>query len=158
MTDLTPGERFTQTGDFDQAEPHTPHIWRTLGWTRVAWEPGRSSVAWDAQLEYSFPTANGPVLQGGLVTAIIDAAMAGAVWTVLDLDQTFLTADLRIEFLRPTTPGPLRADGAIVRRTRKVVFCSGELYDADGRLLAAGRCTQIVLADAPRPAPPGLRP
>lgn len=41
-------------------------------------------------------------MQGGLVTAVLDAAMGNACWTALDHDQVFLTADLKVEFLRPT--------------------------------------------------------
>jgi uncharacterized protein (TIGR00369 family) len=84
-------------------------------------------------------------VQGGLVTALLDAAMGGACWSVLDADQAFLTADLRVEFLRPTRPGQLTSTGTVVRRTRRVVFCAAELFDADGTLLATSRCTQVVL-------------
>jgi uncharacterized protein (TIGR00369 family) len=77
------------------------------------------------------------VIQGGLVTALLDAAMGGACWTVLNHDQAFLTADLRVEFLRMTTPGLLSATGWVVRRTRRVVFCAADLQDVAGRLLAS---------------------
>jgi acyl-coenzyme A thioesterase PaaI-like protein len=44
-----------------------------------------------------------------LVTALLDAGMGGACWTVLDRDQAFLTADLRVEFLRSAYIGTLIA-------------------------------------------------
>jgi uncharacterized protein (TIGR00369 family) len=88
------------------------------------------------------------VVQGGLVTALLDAAMGGACWTVLDHDQVFLTADLRVEFLRVSQPGLLRATGSVVRRTRRVVFCAAEMFSADDRLLATSRCTQVILPNA----------
>jgi uncharacterized protein (TIGR00369 family) len=121
------------------------HIWTTLGYERLAWSFGSTTIGWDAPQDYCFPSAGGPVVQGGLVTALLDAAMGGACWSVLDADQAFLTADLRVEFLRPTRPGPLTSTGTVVRRTRRVVFCSAELFDADGTLLATSRCTQVVL-------------
>jgi uncharacterized protein (TIGR00369 family) len=80
-----------------------------------------------------------------LVTALLDAGMGGACWTVLDRDQAFLTADLRVEFLRSAHIGTLTARGWVVRRTRRVVFCAGELRNADGTVLASSRCTQVVL-------------
>jgi uncharacterized protein (TIGR00369 family) len=135
---------------FDDTLRSGTHLWTTLGYRRVSWGEGSSQVAWDATPEYGFPTSSGPVIQGGLVTAILDAAMGGAAWTVLSADQAFLTADLRVEFLRATRPGTITATGSVVRRTRKVVFCEGRLEDADGLLLAASRCTQVVLpADGP---------
>ncbi len=138
-----------------------PHLWTTLGYRRLSWEPGSTTIAWDATAEYGFPTAGGQVIQGGLVTALLDAAMGGACWSVLDDDQAFLTADLRVEFLRSTRVGTVSATGTVVRRTRRVVFCSAEMHDADGLLLATSRCTQVVLpADASggRAVPPGAEP
>jgi uncharacterized protein (TIGR00369 family) len=125
-----------------------PHIWTTLGYERLGWGHGTTTIGWDAPVDYCFPSAGGPVVQGGLVTALLDGAMGGACWSVLDAEQAFLTADLRVEFLRPTRPGKLSATGTVVRRTRRVVFCAAELFDADGLLLATSRCTQVVLPAA----------
>jgi acyl-coenzyme A thioesterase PaaI-like protein len=50
-----------------------------------------------------------------------------------------------VEFLRTCRPGTVRAVGEVVRRTRRVVFCAAQLYDADGVVLATARCTQVVL-------------
>lgn len=130
------------------SQPEAPagaHIWNTLGYQRLSWGEGTTTIGWDAPQDYCFPSAGGPVVQGGLVTALLDAAMGGACWSVLDADQAFLTADLRVEFLRPTRPGQLTSTGTVVRRTRRVVFCAADLFDADGVLLATSRCTQVVL-------------
>lgn len=137
-----PDARFQR---FDDELRSGTHLWTTLGYRRLGWGAGTTSIAWDATPEYGFPTASGPVIQGGLVTALLDAAMGGACWTVLDADQAFLTADLRVEFLRSTRPGTVTATGTVVRRTRRVVFCEAQLFDADETLLAASRCTQVVL-------------
>jgi uncharacterized protein (TIGR00369 family) len=145
---ISPGERFDDPRAWEAGEVDGPHIWRTLAYRRTDWQPGSTSIEWTATPEYCFPTAEGPVVQGGLVTALLDAAMGGACWTVLDHDQVFLTADLRVEFLRVSRPGLLSATGSVVRRTRRVVFCAAEMCDADGRLLATSRCTQVVLPDA----------
>jgi hypothetical protein len=32
-----------------------------------------------------------------------------------------------------------------VRRTSRIVFCAGELFDLDGGTLAESRCTQVLL-------------
>ena len=135
----------TRLSRFDDTLRSGTHLWTTLGYRRVSWGDGSSAVAWDATPAYGFPTSSGTVIQGGLVTAVLDAAMGGACWTVLEADQAFLTADLRVEFLRSTRPGTLTATGTVVRRTRRVVFCEAQLHDADGLLLAASRCTQVVL-------------
>jgi uncharacterized protein (TIGR00369 family) len=141
------GERFADTDAWDKDRIKAPHLWHTLGYRRLSWEPGATSIAWDATADYCFPTSGGPIVQGGLVTALLDAAMGGACWTVLDRDQAFLTADLRVEFLRSAQVGTISAHGWVVRRTRRVVFCAAELHrgESKGELLASSRCTQVVL-------------
>lgn len=141
--------------------PSGPHLWNTLGYRRLDWGQGSTTVEWDATAEYGFPTKGGHVIQGGLVTALLDAAMGGACWSVIDADKAFLTVDLRVEFLRTTRVGTVRAVGTVVRRTRRVVFCEAQLFDADGAVLAVSRCTQVVLpadASAGRAVPAGVSP
>ena len=131
-------------------ESTEPHLWQTLGYRRVAHGHGTATIAWDATPAYGFPTAAGYRVHGGMVTAVLDTAMGGATWTVLDADEVFLTADLRVEFHRAVPMGELTAVGTVEKRTKRVAFCSAQLLDGDGRVLAASRCTQVVLpADGP---------
>ena len=124
-----------------------PHVWLTLGYRAVRQGDGESVIEWDAGAEYCFPAPSGPIVHGGLVSTILDTAMGGACWSLLADDESFLTADLRVEFMRSARPGTLRAEGRVVQRNRRVAFCAGELYDADGALLASARCTQIIRRD-----------
>jgi uncharacterized protein (TIGR00369 family) len=139
------GERLADVTSFAQRAGAGENLWSTLGYRRADWGPGTSTVEWDATAAYGFHTPGGAVIQGGLVTAILDSAMGGACWTTLDNDEVFLTADLRVEFFRPTRPGLLRAVGTVERRTSRVVFCAASLYDTDGLVTAASRCTQVIL-------------
>jgi uncharacterized protein (TIGR00369 family) len=122
----------------------SPHIWLTLGYRSVEQGGGRSVIEWDATPEYCFSSPGGPIVHGGMVTTLLDTAMGGACWTVLEEHESFLTADLRVEFMRASTPGTLRAVGVVVQRNRRVAFCSAELFDEVGTLLASSRCTQII--------------
>jgi uncharacterized protein (TIGR00369 family) len=132
---------------WEDLRPDGPHVWRTLGYRRTATERGRVEIEWDAGEEYTFPDGNGgSIVHGGLVATLLDTAMGGACATVLEDGESFLTADLRVEFLRAGRPGQMRAEGQVVRKTRRVVFCSAELYDAEGVHLASARCTQVLRA------------
>src|SRR5690349_7827294 len=104
---------------------------------------GRAVIEWDAPPEYCFHAPTGPIVHGGMVAALLDTAMGGACWTLMAEDEDFLTADLRTEFHRSARPGTLRAEGRVVQRNRRVVFCAAELFQ-DGELVASARCTQIV--------------
>ena len=65
-----------------------------------------------------------------MVTTLLDTAMGGACWSTLEEDESFLTADLRVEFMRSARPGTLLAEGRVVQRNRRVAFCSADLFDA----------------------------
>jgi uncharacterized protein (TIGR00369 family) len=80
-----------------------------------------------------------------MVTALLDTAMGNACWSLMNLNEVFLTADLRTEFYRPTIPGRITATGWVNHKTRRVTFAAAEIHDADGRLLAAGRATNITI-------------
>jgi uncharacterized protein (TIGR00369 family) len=67
---------------------------------------------------------------------------------VLGDGETFLRADLHAEFFRPTRPGKLRAEGRVVQRTKRMVFCAADLTDAEGAHLASARCTQVLRSEA----------
>jgi uncharacterized protein (TIGR00369 family) len=138
-----PGERFYDAET--PADRDGPNTWKTLGYTRVVWEPGHQVIEWKATEEYGFPTQMGYIVHGGLVSTVLDTAMGGACWSLLDNDQAFLTADLHIEFIRSARPGVLRADGRVVHRASRVVFCEAQLFDPEDSLLARGRCTQVLL-------------
>src|SRR5919198_2786055 len=144
MKTFEPGSHFYDRARWEDRRPEGPHLWRTLGFRRVVWEPGRQVVEWDASEDYSFHTKAGPIVQGGMVTTLLDTAMGGACWTLLNENETFLTADLRVEYFLSARPGLLRGEGHVVRKARRVIFCAADLYQ-DDVLLAGARCTQILL-------------
>jgi len=127
-----------------EERPPAPHIWVTLGYRAVEHGDGRIVMEWDATPDFCFHGPSGPIVHGGMVATLLDTAMGGACWSLMAEDEDFLTADLRVEFMRSARPGTLRAEGTVIQRSRRVVFCAAELFDPDGALLAAARCTQIV--------------
>ena len=124
-----------------------PHIWLTLGYRSVSQGDGLAAIEWDATPEFCFHAPSGPIVHGGMVTTLLDTAMGGACWSTLEEDESFLTADLRVEFMRSARPGPLLAEGRVVQRNRRVAFCSADLFDQERNLLATSRCTQILRRD-----------
>ncbi|HYI46505.1 MAG TPA: PaaI family thioesterase [Actinomycetota bacterium] len=145
MNKFKPGDHFHDLEKWEERRPEGPHIWRTLGYNRTLWEPGRQVIEWKATEDYSFPIMSGHIVHGGMVSTILDTAMGGACWTLLNNDEAFLTSNLNVEFFRATRPGLLRAEGRVVSRTKRAIFCAADLFDEDGKHTAGARCTQIVL-------------
>ncbi len=154
MSDFEPGENYFEAERWEDRHPEGPHIWRTLGYERTVWEPGRQVIEWKATEDYGFPSMSGHIIHGGMVATVLDTAMGGATWSLLNRDEAFLTSNLNVEFHRATRPGLLRAEGHVVSRSKRAIFCTAELHDEQNRHLASARCTQIVLpSDGPAGRP-----
>jgi uncharacterized protein (TIGR00369 family) len=134
----------TQPHPWDAAAPEGRHIWRTLGYRFVESADGRTTIEWDAQTDYTFPNAGFTIVHGGMVTTLLDTAMGHVCLAHIGPDETFLTADLQVEFYRAAKPGLLRAEAEVRHQSRRTMFCAASLYDPEGTLLASARCTQIV--------------
>lgn len=92
---------------------------------------------------------SGNVIQGGFLTAMLDAAMAHAVMVASEMTLTPPTLELKISFLKPGLPGPHRAVGRVVRMGKSVGFLEGELYNVDDELIAKSSATARLVPAAP---------
>lgn len=76
------------------------------------------------------------VVQGGFVTAMLDAAMSHAAFAI---DQNIINVsslEIKTNYLEPTRAGRLRAVGFILKSGYKLAFMEGRLYDEKGLLTA----------------------
>jgi uncharacterized protein (TIGR00369 family) len=72
------------------------------------------------------------VLHGGVVTTLLDSTGGAAVISALPLPIPIATLDLRIDYLRPSTPhAPLYARVECYKLTRHVAFARGVAYNHD---------------------------
>jgi uncharacterized protein (TIGR00369 family) len=80
---------------------------------------------------------------GGVLSAVLDAAMGAAVLTTLDGKSGYATVTLTVHLTRAITPRTLKvvAEGWVVHRGRRLVTTEGRLSDEQGRLLAHGSAT-----------------
>jgi uncharacterized protein (TIGR00369 family) len=78
------------------------------------------------------------MLQGGIIAALLDFAMAFAAHALHSgAERPFSTATLNLSLLRPATPGRYLAHGHIVRSGRRLMFANAELRgDAGGATVA----------------------
>lgn len=76
------------------------------------------------------------VVQGGVVTAMLDASMAHAVLALDGLGTRVSTIDIHVSFLRPARAGRFVAVGSVVRSGRTIAFLKAELFDEVDELVA----------------------
>ena len=84
------------------------------------------------------------VTHGGVAMTLLDMAMGGAVRRTLANNETCASININTDFLRPAPRGRLVARGRVDKRGRTAAFASGELHDAEGKLVARATGVWVV--------------
>jgi uncharacterized protein (TIGR00369 family) len=86
-------------------------------------------------------------MYGGAIAWIVDTALAAAVHTTVRARAVFAPLDLKVNFVRPVFPDmrDLTADARVTHRGRSLVVASCELRNADGKPVAVGTSSSIIL-------------
>jgi len=87
-------------------------------------------------------------VHGGVFSALVDMAVGGALSTLHvaaegGVGQT--TLDLNVSFIGAGRGDVLYAEGQILRKGRSIAFGEARVTDAEGRLLAVGRATYMLI-------------
>lgn len=113
-----------------QPEHRSPHN-QFLGMEIVYIEHGRAvvRVPYAARLAGNATTG---VLHGGVITTVLDSACGVAVIAALGQRMGIATLDLRIDYLKPATPGEaVTAAAHCYKVTRNICFVRALAYHAD---------------------------
>jgi uncharacterized protein (TIGR00369 family) len=86
-------------------------------------------------------------VHGGLAATLLDSCMGLAVLSCLEKGVSQTTLEFKISLVRPITPdtGLIRAEGIVLNCGRRVGTAEGRLTDCQGRLLAHGTTTCLIL-------------
>ncbi|HEY1420544.1 MAG TPA: PaaI family thioesterase [Candidatus Dormibacteraeota bacterium] len=88
---------------------------------------------------HGFPTSRGTVVHGGAIATLADEALASVAFTVAEEGETTVTADLKVDYLRPARPGRLIARATVRHRTRRLAFCEVTVEQGGGQIVAEAR-------------------
>lgn len=86
------------------------------------------------------------VVQGGIVSALADTAMASATITHLQGRKAFTAnTELKISFLRPVPVGrPITCTARVIGGGKRVTFVEADVVDQEGTLLAKASSTYLL--------------
>ena len=110
-------------------------------------EAGNVVLEFDASEKHHQP--NG-VVQGGVLTAIADAAMGMAGMTVQEIGWANTTIELKINFIRPVVRGRVKAEGKVVQQGKTVLFLEASVTNEDGKLAALATSSVLAFQLPPR--------
>jgi uncharacterized protein (TIGR00369 family) len=118
-------------------------IARTLGYDVVEAASGRVVVTAEPTADHLNPAGT---VHGGLAATILDSCMGLAIQSTLDKGAGSTTLEFKISFVRPITPetGPIRAEGTVLNRGRRIGIADGRVTDSKGRLLVHGTTTCLI--------------
>ena len=108
-------------------------------------QAGTARVRFVARPEFAH--TNGTIVQGGIITAWLDNAMAFAVMG-RDPTAALASLELKVSFLERVGVETSEVEARIVRWGRSVVFLEADLRSGDGRLLARASSTGKLLRAA----------
>lgn len=129
--------------DFVEGRSEPPPIAAMLGFDLVSVDPEAMTieVAFTARPEFLNPVGH---VQGGMLCAMLDDTMGPALVATLGEGEWAPTTDLHVQFLAPAKAGRLIGRGRVTRKGGAVAFLSGELRDADDRIVATGVATATI--------------
>ena len=85
------------------------------------------------------------MVHGGVFAGIIDAAAFWAVYGEVDEDVGMTSVDLKLNYLAPSNGGKLIAVGRCIRLGKTLGLGEAQVTDQDGKVLAHGTSTLMVL-------------
>jgi uncharacterized protein (TIGR00369 family) len=97
-------------------------------------EAGGATVRYTARPD--FLNRHGTV-QGGFLAAMLDSATALGLYGVLPPEQTAVTVNLNVTYVRPAKVGTFTAQSRLLNRDARFAEVSAELLDAEGVVVAS---------------------
>ncbi len=116
---------------------------RTLGYDVAEASSGRVVVTAEPGEDHLNPAGT---VHGGFSATLLDTCMGLALQTTLEKGLAQTTLEFKISLVRPITPqtGPIRAEGVVLNRGRRVGTAEGRITDGQGKLLAHGTTTCFI--------------
>ena len=121
-----------------------PTIAATLGFCLVEVSPGRAVFECEAGPHLLNPLGS---IHGGVALTLIDSAAGCALHSNLPAGIGYTTIETKVNFARPigADSGILRAEGQVLTQGRQIATAEARLLSPEGKILAHGTSTLIIL-------------
>jgi uncharacterized protein (TIGR00369 family) len=120
-----------------------PHYRDLIGEEIVHGERGQTEVRIPVR---PFVLNRSGVVHGGVIGTLMDEAIGWAAYNSLAEGGQVVTAELKINFLAAATSGNLTGHGRVIRQGKHLIVGEGDILDQEGRLLARGLGTWMIVS------------
>ena len=105
-------------------------------------EMGRSHLEVDVQEKHLQPYG---IVHGGVYASLVDAAGFWAAYTQQEGSQGLTTVEMKLNYLAPAQSGRFLATGKCIKCGSRICLSEASVVDGQGKLLAHGTVTLMVL-------------
>lgn len=143
-----------RAADFDPLDDDVLARWMSFGkWSRPYFPQLVGIEVQDVRRDYCRmrlpfrPELEQPmgIVHGGAIATLIDVVVVPAIGSAYDQEVGFSTVDLQIQYLRPLVEESAIAEGIVVKRGRRIIFCSADVVgESSGKSIARGTLTYAV--------------
>jgi uncharacterized protein (TIGR00369 family) len=123
---------------------HAPKFLDMLGARFTATDPAAHTCTMEFDISHDF-CHSVDVVQGGFVTAMLDAAMTHAAFTLGEDVVNLSSLEIKTTYLEATRAGRLRVEGHVLKGGYKIAFMEGRVYNAEGLLTATGNTVAKII-------------
>lgn len=124
-------------------ERQFPPAGQMLGMKMISADEGTTVI--EMPVDERFMNNAGGV-QGGILAALADSAMGTSVGTVERVDESHVTVEFKLNFLRPATPdsSPLRATANVLNKGKRFAHTEAEIRGVTGELIAKATASWLL--------------
>lgn len=122
-------------------------VMETLGATLTRVEPGAVEIALPYHAEL---TQQHGFVHAGIVATILDSACGYAAFSLMPADMAVLTAEYKINLLRPAAGARVVARARVLKAGRTLMVCAGDAVAQDGgeeKVVATMLATIMAVAE-----------
>src|SRR5687767_12584038 len=101
----------------------------TIGAALTRVEPGAVEITLPFRADL---TQQHGFVHAGIVATILDSACGYAAFSLMPADAAVLTAEYKINLLRPAAGERFAARGRVLRAGKTLTVCAGEVFAVDG--------------------------
>lgn len=144
----------SRAADFEELPLPSREKWMTFGrWSRPYFPSLVGVTMVDVRADYCCmrlgyrPELEQPmgIVHGGAIATLIDVVVVPAIGSAYPVDIGFSTIDMHIQYLAALREESALAEGWVIKRGRRIVFCQAEVLAEESRkIIARGSLTYSV--------------
>ena len=130
--------------NIEKINNHAPKFIGMLGGQLIDFDNDKKACTFEFNIIKDF-CHSVDIVQGGFVTAMLDAAMSHAIFICDHEIMNVSSLEIKTSYLAPTRAGKLRVEGWVIKQSYKTAFMESHLYNEDNELTATASSVAKLL-------------